>query len=214
MRLEEGRAGLAALGFAGANVTIPHKTAAVAFCDELDPFAERAGSVNTIVVRDGRLHGSSTDGDAVLIGDLAAGADVLLLGAGGAAQAVASGAGRPRRSDGHRRRTPAGCGPRPRRSPSHRLPRGRRPLGGRLAASGRRGDRRQRHAGTGRAARRGGARAGDRRPRVSPGRRGDGAFVGAAIAAGREVVLDGLEVLVRQGAASFERGPAVRRRST
>ena len=54
-----------ALGFAGANVTIPHKTAVVAFCDELDEVAERAGSVNTLVVRDGRVLGSSTDGPAV-----------------------------------------------------------------------------------------------------------------------------------------------------
>ena len=55
-------AGLVALGFAGANVTIPHKTAVVGFCDELDDVAERAGSVNTLVVRDGRVLGSSTDG--------------------------------------------------------------------------------------------------------------------------------------------------------
>ena len=51
--------GLAALGFAGANVTIPHKRAVVALCDELDPDAERAGSVNTLVFRDGRVLGSS-----------------------------------------------------------------------------------------------------------------------------------------------------------
>ena len=42
-RLEAALAGLVALGFAGANVTIPHKTGAIAFCDELDPVAERAG---------------------------------------------------------------------------------------------------------------------------------------------------------------------------
>src|SRR5215210_914262 len=50
-RLEEAIAGLVALGFAGANVTIPHKTAVVAFCEELDEVAERAGSVNTLVVQ-------------------------------------------------------------------------------------------------------------------------------------------------------------------
>jgi shikimate dehydrogenase len=87
-RLETAVAGLVALGFAGANVTIPHKTAVVAFCDELDEVAERAGSVNTLVIEDGRVHGSSTDGAAVVDQVSALGARVLLLGAGGAAQAV------------------------------------------------------------------------------------------------------------------------------
>jgi shikimate dehydrogenase len=89
-RLEEAVAGLVALGFAGGNVTIPHKTAVLAYCDEIDAFAERAGSANTLVVRDGRLLASSTDGIAVTGAVEAAGARVLLLGAGGAAQAVAT----------------------------------------------------------------------------------------------------------------------------
>ena len=59
-RLEDAVAGLVALGFEGANVTIPHKVAVVAFCDELDGVAERAGSVNTLVIREGRVLGSST----------------------------------------------------------------------------------------------------------------------------------------------------------
>ena len=89
-RLENAVAGLVALGFAGANVTIPHKEAAVALCDELDPFAERAGSVNTLVVGDGRVTGSSTDGLAVTDAIDASDASALLVGAGGAARAVAS----------------------------------------------------------------------------------------------------------------------------
>jgi shikimate dehydrogenase len=89
-RLEGAVAGLVALGFAGANVTIPHKVAAVGFCDELDEVAERAGSVNTLVVREGSVLGSSTDGQAVVALVEAAGAEVLVLGAGGAAQAVAT----------------------------------------------------------------------------------------------------------------------------
>jgi shikimate dehydrogenase len=89
-RLEAAVAGLVALGFAGANVTIPHKTAVVAFCDELDRVAERAGSVNTLVVREGRVLGASTDGAAVVDQVRAEGARVLVLGAGGAAQAVAT----------------------------------------------------------------------------------------------------------------------------
>jgi shikimate dehydrogenase len=88
--LETALAGLAALGFAGANVTVPHKASAVAFCDEIDDFAGRAGSVNTLVVQDGRLVGSSSDGLAVTQAVSARGARVLLVGAGGAAHAVAT----------------------------------------------------------------------------------------------------------------------------
>jgi shikimate dehydrogenase len=89
-QLEAAIAGLVGLGFAGANVTIPHKTAVVAFCDELDEVAERAGSVNTLVVRERRVLGSSTDGRAVVGLVDAARASALVLGAGGAAQAVAT----------------------------------------------------------------------------------------------------------------------------
>jgi len=89
-RLEEAVAGLVALGFEGANVTIPHKTGVLAFCDELDEVATRGGSVNTLVVRDGRVLGSSTDGLAVTGAVEAEGARVVVLGAGGAAQAVAT----------------------------------------------------------------------------------------------------------------------------
>jgi shikimate dehydrogenase len=89
-RLEEAVGGLVALGFRGANVTIPHKTGVLAYCDELDPVAERAGSVNTLVIDDGRVQGSSTDGQAVTDAVEAEGARVLVLGAGGAAQAVAT----------------------------------------------------------------------------------------------------------------------------
>jgi shikimate dehydrogenase len=88
--LEAGVRGLVVLGFAGANVTAPHKVAAVAFCDELDEAAERAGSVNTLVVRDGRVLGASTDGLAVTGAVPVAGRSVVVLGAGGAAQAVAT----------------------------------------------------------------------------------------------------------------------------
>jgi shikimate dehydrogenase len=88
-RVEAAVRGLVALGFAGANVTIPHKTAVLRWCDELDDVARKAASVNTLVVRDGRVNGSSTDGLAVTGAVDAAGGHVLMLGAGGAAQAVA-----------------------------------------------------------------------------------------------------------------------------
>jgi len=81
-RLEEAVRGLVALGFAGANVTAPHKLAASAICDETE-----ADSVNTLVFRDGRIVGSSTDAEAVR--GLAPQRPVV-IGDGGAARAFAT----------------------------------------------------------------------------------------------------------------------------
>jgi shikimate dehydrogenase len=53
--------GLRAPSVLGANVTIPHKQAVIPLLDELDPLAEKVGAVNTIMNRDGRLHGYNTD---------------------------------------------------------------------------------------------------------------------------------------------------------
>jgi shikimate dehydrogenase len=69
------------LGFAGANVTIPHKQAVVAACDEAE-----GDAVNTLVFRDGRVLGFNTD-RAILDGIAATRACVI--GAGGAARALA-----------------------------------------------------------------------------------------------------------------------------
>jgi shikimate dehydrogenase len=87
--LEAFVAGLAAAGCAGVNVTIPHKQAVLALCDELSAEARRAGSVNTILVRAGRLRGETTDGAGLLwaLGDVEP-AGALVLGAGGAARAA------------------------------------------------------------------------------------------------------------------------------
>jgi shikimate dehydrogenase len=82
--------GLVATGFAGANVTIPHKESVIAFCDELDEVAERAASVNTLVLDHGRILGSSTDGAAVTSQIEPEGRRALVLGTGGAAKAVAA----------------------------------------------------------------------------------------------------------------------------
>jgi shikimate dehydrogenase len=82
--------GLVATGFAGANVTIPHKEAVITWCDELDEVAERAGSVNTLVITDGRVLGSSTDGFAVASQVEVEGRRALVLGTGGASKAVAT----------------------------------------------------------------------------------------------------------------------------
>jgi shikimate dehydrogenase len=73
--------GLVALGFAGANVTTPHKLAVVALCDEVEGGVE---SVNTLVIRDGRVLGSSTD--AAALGDRRP-VRAAIVGAGGAAAA-------------------------------------------------------------------------------------------------------------------------------
>jgi shikimate dehydrogenase len=88
---------LVELGFRGANVTIPHKLAAFEICDAVAPFARRAGAVNTLIFRDGRIEGSNTDGFGFLesIREAAPGwrADAgpaVLLGAGGAARAIAA----------------------------------------------------------------------------------------------------------------------------
>jgi shikimate dehydrogenase len=88
---------LADLGFRGANVTIPHKQAAFDICDVVDSTAQRAGAVNTLVFHDGRIEGSNTDGYGFLEsvraeapGWSAADGPAVLLGAGGAARAVAA----------------------------------------------------------------------------------------------------------------------------
>jgi shikimate dehydrogenase len=80
-RLEEGLRGLVALGFAGANVTTPHKLVVAKLVDAGVP------SVNTLVVRDGRLHGSSTD--AAILDELEFGR-AAILGDGGSAAAFAA----------------------------------------------------------------------------------------------------------------------------
>jgi shikimate dehydrogenase len=86
--------GLAALGFVGFNVTMPHKEAVLPLMDELDETARLAGAVNTVVVEDGRLRGLNTDGSGFVeacqeVGISFAGRQVLILGAGGAAAAIA-----------------------------------------------------------------------------------------------------------------------------
>jgi shikimate dehydrogenase len=94
-RVAEAVAGLRALGFRGANVTMPHKAAVLPLLDDVSRDARLADAVNTIVVDEGRLTGHTTDGEGfsralreVEPGG-AGGWSALLLGAGGAARAVA-----------------------------------------------------------------------------------------------------------------------------
>lgn len=83
------------LNLIGVNLTVPHKIAAFALMDEVDESARQIGAVNTVKIEDGKLHGFNTDGKgfsraireefSVDLRDLR----VLLLGAGGAARAIA-----------------------------------------------------------------------------------------------------------------------------
>jgi shikimate dehydrogenase len=88
------------LDLAGLSVTMPHKSAASACCDELSPDAAALHSVNTVSMGDhGRLVGESTDGEGFMrslrdAGHDPTGASVVVLGAGGAARAVARALGR------------------------------------------------------------------------------------------------------------------------
>ena len=77
-QLAEAVSGLAALGFAGANVTAPHKLAVAELCETDAP------SVNTLVVRDGRVEGWTTD--AAILEGLSA-ENPVIIGDGGAARA-------------------------------------------------------------------------------------------------------------------------------
>jgi shikimate dehydrogenase len=95
-RLAEALAGLGALGVRGANLTIPHKEAALALLDEVSPEAALVGAVNTVSFADGRRVGDNTDGRGFLRALRAAGFDLrpgcpaVVLGAGGSARAVAA----------------------------------------------------------------------------------------------------------------------------
>ena len=88
--------GLAVRGFAGCNLTIPHKEAALAIVDVVDAASARIGAVNTVIVRpDGALEGRNTDAfgfrenlRAAQPGWRAGAGPAVVLGAGGAARAV------------------------------------------------------------------------------------------------------------------------------
>ncbi|THJ12339.1 MAG: shikimate dehydrogenase [Nitrospira sp. CG24C] len=87
--------GLRALGnFRGASVTIPHKVAAVPFLDSVEPTASHIGAINTIVAAGGVLTGYNTDATGALralreSGVALNGRQVVMLGSGGAARAIA-----------------------------------------------------------------------------------------------------------------------------
>jgi shikimate dehydrogenase len=161
---------IGSLGFAGANVTIPHKRAAAALCDESE-----GASVNTLVFEGDRILGFNTDRE-ILAG--LSGAHVCLIGAGGAAEALLDALPGEIRQFSRSDRWPpdaSGCD----------LVVNATPITEELPV--------EPHAA---------------QAVVDLAYRSDGrptALVAAARAAGCREVVDGLEALVRQGAASFER---------
>ncbi len=92
-RLGDAVRGLLALGAAGANVTIPHKIAAVGLCSGISAVARQAGAVNTLVFAEGQIIGDNTDVEGLRwaltrVGAELAGKHAAILGAGGAARAA------------------------------------------------------------------------------------------------------------------------------
>jgi shikimate dehydrogenase len=81
---------MAAQDFAGANVTLPHKLAAFEVADEASEVARAIGAANTLSFRDGRITADNTDAPGFLaaLGRPPAGMRALVLGAGGSARAV------------------------------------------------------------------------------------------------------------------------------
>jgi shikimate dehydrogenase len=92
--LREAVRGVRAMGMGGLNVTHPHKVNILPLLDELHPSAEEVGAVNTVKNEGGRLVGFNTDGEGAVnflkgkLGSLG-GKRVVILGAGGAARALA-----------------------------------------------------------------------------------------------------------------------------
>ena len=92
--LENAIQGMRGLGIHGLNVTMPHKNKIISYLDEVDSTVQFLGSANTILNEDGKLSGFNTDGVGALNALKENSVDlsdkkVLLLGAGGAAKAIA-----------------------------------------------------------------------------------------------------------------------------
>lgn len=80
------------LGLSGANVTVPHKEAAFKACDEVRGFAKTVEVVNTLINENGKLIGYNTDADGFMyaISEFKNIKNILIIGAGGTAKALAS----------------------------------------------------------------------------------------------------------------------------
>ena len=93
-KLKSAIEGAEAFGFAGMNVTVPYKSEVIPYLKEIDPLAKQIGAVNTLVYTDGGYKGYNTDmpglyramcSDGIQI----EGEEIILLGAGGVARAIA-----------------------------------------------------------------------------------------------------------------------------
>ena len=96
--LQDGVQSLINEGYAGFNVTIPHKQEIFKLCTEVDDTAKAIGAVNTVVIRNGKLFGTNTDAFGFIenVKSQAFGVDFahrpcIVLGAGGAARAIIHG---------------------------------------------------------------------------------------------------------------------------
>jgi shikimate dehydrogenase len=89
-RFQERIAAMPAEGFAGANVTVPHKGAALLLSDRRSEVAREIGAANTLSFQDGEVRADNTDAEGLMeaLPGSAAGNRALVLGAGGAARAV------------------------------------------------------------------------------------------------------------------------------
>jgi shikimate dehydrogenase len=91
--LQAAVAGMKGLRIRGFSVTIPHKIEIMRYLDEVAPLAQRIGAVNTVTNDNGILHGTNTDGYGALHAlealESLCGKSVVILGAGGAARAIA-----------------------------------------------------------------------------------------------------------------------------
>ncbi|MHC3129171.1 MAG: shikimate dehydrogenase [Candidatus Bathyarchaeota archaeon] len=92
--LKDAISGARSLGLRGLNVTMPHKNAVMSYLDETDSTAKAIGAVNTILNEQGKLIGYNTDGNGAMRalkenGISTDGKKILILGAGGAAKAIA-----------------------------------------------------------------------------------------------------------------------------
>jgi len=94
-QLSDAVQGIKALGVRGASCTLPHKENIIALLDNLDPVAQAIGAVNTVVNQNGKLIGYNTDVEGIVLPlekrRTLHGAQVAILGAGGAARAATYG---------------------------------------------------------------------------------------------------------------------------
>lgn len=91
--LEQAFKGMRAMNFSGINLTMPHKIEVMKYMDEIDKSAELIGAINTVTLKDGVMKGYNTDGLGMVksiedAGISLDGKTVTVLGAGGAARAI------------------------------------------------------------------------------------------------------------------------------